>query len=239
MSLIGPRPERPAFCAEFEKRIHGWHYRTVVTPGLSGLAQVTGGYDLLPKEKVVLDLRKEFRGPQAPRAGAVHGRFRSRARVRRTRLRGPASGQCGKPLGGSLLCCQRRRRHGRHQRVGTTTINFAPSGIAHSRGISYNGECVAKTVVMVRFIENNLRRMFSKSPSARLAVHRHQTTDASMARPSTDVAIVPQKSIAYRGCRVRGTAGASLAHMLTSRPLKGMPHRRRAGLSGRLAAWTI
>lgn len=56
MSLIGPRPERPAFCAEFEKRIHGWHYRTMVTPGLSGLAQVMGGYDLLPKEKVVLDL---------------------------------------------------------------------------------------------------------------------------------------------------------------------------------------
>lgn len=56
MTLIGPRPERPAFCAEFEKRIHGWHYRTMVTPGLSGLAQVTGGYDLLPKEKVVLDL---------------------------------------------------------------------------------------------------------------------------------------------------------------------------------------
>ena len=52
---MGPRPERPAFCAEFEKRIHGWHYRTMVTPGLSGLAQVTGGYDLLPKEKVVLD----------------------------------------------------------------------------------------------------------------------------------------------------------------------------------------
>ena len=58
MSLIGPRPERPAFCAEFEKRIHGWHYRTMVTPGLSGLAQVTGGYDLLPKEKVVLDLSR-------------------------------------------------------------------------------------------------------------------------------------------------------------------------------------
>ena len=27
----------------------------MVTPELSGLAQVTGGYDLLPKEKVVLD----------------------------------------------------------------------------------------------------------------------------------------------------------------------------------------
>ena len=56
MSLIGPRPERPAFCEEFEKRIHGWHYRTMVTPGLSGLAQVMGGYDLLPKEKILLDL---------------------------------------------------------------------------------------------------------------------------------------------------------------------------------------
>lgn len=56
MALIGPRPERPAFCAEFEKRIHGWNYRALVKPGLSGLAQVRGGYDLLPKEKVALDL---------------------------------------------------------------------------------------------------------------------------------------------------------------------------------------
>ena len=56
MALIGPRLERPAFCAEFEKRIHGWNYRALVKPGLSGLAQVTGGYDLLPKEKVLLDL---------------------------------------------------------------------------------------------------------------------------------------------------------------------------------------
>ena len=49
MTLVGPRPERPAFCAELEKRIHGWYYRTMVTLGLSGLAQVTGGYDL-PEE---------------------------------------------------------------------------------------------------------------------------------------------------------------------------------------------
>ena len=58
MALIGPRPERPAFCAEFEKRIHGWNYRALVKPGLSGLAQVRGGYDLLPKEKVALDLSR-------------------------------------------------------------------------------------------------------------------------------------------------------------------------------------
>lgn len=56
MALIGPRPEHPAFCAEFEKRIHGWNYRALVKPGLSDLAQVRGGYDLLPKEKVALDL---------------------------------------------------------------------------------------------------------------------------------------------------------------------------------------
>ncbi|WP_417300043.1 sugar transferase [Ellagibacter isourolithinifaciens] len=66
MSLIGPRPERPAFCTEFEKHIHGWHYRTMVTPGLSGLAQVTGGYDLLPKEKVVLDLWRGAVPPAEP-----------------------------------------------------------------------------------------------------------------------------------------------------------------------------
>lgn len=56
MSLVGPRPERPVFCKEFEKRIHGWNYRTLVKPGLSGLAQVTGGYELLPKDKIKLDL---------------------------------------------------------------------------------------------------------------------------------------------------------------------------------------
>lgn len=58
MSLIGSRPERPAFCEEFEKRIHGWHYRTMVTPGLSGLAQVSGGYDLLPRKRCYLIIRR-------------------------------------------------------------------------------------------------------------------------------------------------------------------------------------
>lgn len=69
MSLIGPRPECPAFCAEFEKRIHGWHYRTMVTPGLSGLAQMSGGYDLLPKEKVLLDFWQAQRPALARRSG--------------------------------------------------------------------------------------------------------------------------------------------------------------------------
>lgn len=57
MSLIGPRPERPAFHEEFCKRIDGWDQRLLVKPGISGLAQVTGGYELLPKEKAVFDIR--------------------------------------------------------------------------------------------------------------------------------------------------------------------------------------
>lgn len=56
MSLIGPRPERPMFSEEFAKRIDGWNQRLMVRPGVSGLAQVTGGYELLPKEKARHDI---------------------------------------------------------------------------------------------------------------------------------------------------------------------------------------
>ncbi len=56
MSLVGPRPERPVFAERFEKRIVGFSQRTLVRPGISGLAQVTGGYELLPKDKVLYDL---------------------------------------------------------------------------------------------------------------------------------------------------------------------------------------
>lgn len=56
MSLIGPRPERPVFHGEFCKRIKGWEQRLAVRPGITGLAQVTGGYELLPKEKARYDI---------------------------------------------------------------------------------------------------------------------------------------------------------------------------------------
>lgn len=57
MSIVGPRPERPFFYDEFETYIHGFRHRLVVQPGLTGLAQVNGGYDLEPEEKIVYDMR--------------------------------------------------------------------------------------------------------------------------------------------------------------------------------------
>lgn len=56
MSVVGPRPERQCFYHEFEEYIHGFRNRLVVKPGLTGLAQVNGGYDLLPEEKIVYDM---------------------------------------------------------------------------------------------------------------------------------------------------------------------------------------
>lgn len=56
MSLIGPRPEREVFYKEFEKYIHGFSQRLTVKPGITGLAQVSGGYDLKPAEKIIFDI---------------------------------------------------------------------------------------------------------------------------------------------------------------------------------------
>ena len=56
MSFVGPRPERKCFYDQFETYIHGFHNRLVVKPGLTGWAQVNGGYDLKPEEKIVFDM---------------------------------------------------------------------------------------------------------------------------------------------------------------------------------------
>ena len=56
MSLVGPRPERECFYNEFEKYIHGFSNRMAVTPGLTGLAQINGGYNLKPEEKIIYDM---------------------------------------------------------------------------------------------------------------------------------------------------------------------------------------
>lgn len=56
MSLVGPRPERPCFYEAFEEYIHGFSQRMVVKPGITGWAQVNGGYDLRPEEKIIYDI---------------------------------------------------------------------------------------------------------------------------------------------------------------------------------------
>lgn len=56
MSIIGPRPERECFYNEFEEYIHGFSQRLKVKPGLTGLAQVKGGYYLKPEEKIIYDV---------------------------------------------------------------------------------------------------------------------------------------------------------------------------------------
>ncbi|MBA4495994.1 sugar transferase [Paenactinomyces guangxiensis] len=56
MSLIGPRPERPMFTEQFDKEIPGFKKRLLVKPGLTGWAQVNGGYEATPAEKLKMDL---------------------------------------------------------------------------------------------------------------------------------------------------------------------------------------
>lgn len=57
MSFVGPRPERAYFYHQFEKYIPGFRNRLVAKPGLTGLAQVNGGYELPPEKKIIYDMK--------------------------------------------------------------------------------------------------------------------------------------------------------------------------------------
>lgn len=56
LSFVGPRPEREVFYDAFEVYIHGFRERLKVKPGLTGLAQITGGSSMPPEEKIVCDV---------------------------------------------------------------------------------------------------------------------------------------------------------------------------------------
>lgn len=56
MSIIGPRPERPSFTAQFNEEIPGFINRLAIKPGLTGWAQVNGGYEITPEEKLKEDM---------------------------------------------------------------------------------------------------------------------------------------------------------------------------------------
>lgn len=56
MSFVGPRAERPELHDKFTKEIPNFDKRLNITPGLSGLAQINGSYDLAPEEKIKFDI---------------------------------------------------------------------------------------------------------------------------------------------------------------------------------------
>lgn len=59
MNLVGPRPEQPGIFRELRGEVHGYDRRQKVLPGITGLAQVTLGYDTSIEDvrrKVAMDL---------------------------------------------------------------------------------------------------------------------------------------------------------------------------------------
>ncbi len=56
MSFVGPRPERPFFVRQYLDEIPGYRERFGIKPGVTGLAQVSGGYATTPERKLKYDL---------------------------------------------------------------------------------------------------------------------------------------------------------------------------------------
>ncbi|MEM9291314.1 MAG: sugar transferase [Acidobacteriota bacterium] len=56
MSLVGPRPERPTFVDKYLQEVPGYAERYSVPPGVTGLAQINGGYHSSAQNKLRYDL---------------------------------------------------------------------------------------------------------------------------------------------------------------------------------------
>ena len=60
MNVVGPRPEQPAIAVRLRREIRGYHRRQRVAPGITGLAQISRGYDRSLEDvrlKLVYDLQ--------------------------------------------------------------------------------------------------------------------------------------------------------------------------------------
>lgn len=56
MSFVGPRAERPELHQQFASRIKDFDLRLTVKPGLTGIAQISGAYNMQPEDKLKHDL---------------------------------------------------------------------------------------------------------------------------------------------------------------------------------------
>ena len=56
MSLVGPRPEMLENVTAYEEVMPEFRYRLKAKAGLTGIAQIEGKYNTLPKDKLILDL---------------------------------------------------------------------------------------------------------------------------------------------------------------------------------------
>jgi lipopolysaccharide/colanic/teichoic acid biosynthesis glycosyltransferase len=56
MSLVGPRPERPELVSAIMRDVPDFDLRSLVRPGIAGLAQVSSEYDTRPEVKLRYDL---------------------------------------------------------------------------------------------------------------------------------------------------------------------------------------
>ena len=65
MSLVGPRPERPELHDQVLATAPHFAQRLRLLPGLTGLAQVQGGYDTHPHEKLKFDMLYSLRASAA------------------------------------------------------------------------------------------------------------------------------------------------------------------------------
>lgn len=56
MSFVGPRPVRPVIVTKYSQEIPGYSKKFAVKPGLTGLAQIVGGYYMDPADKHKYDM---------------------------------------------------------------------------------------------------------------------------------------------------------------------------------------
>lgn len=56
MSFVGPRAERPELHKQFASSIPDFDLRLTVRPGLTGLAQISGAYNMKPEDKLKHDI---------------------------------------------------------------------------------------------------------------------------------------------------------------------------------------